>query len=629
MSGEGSFDVHEEGSRGLAAGSLSLASQRTSHGPTSSARVKDSEEIRIEEFVERILGAEFLCKGALSVLKVPNSRTRITRVAKGSSGKQNNARILALVQSRADTSQLFISKLYSEPDSRVSRTWKLRDLSSISVYHNPAETGLQRSSELSLTMDRRVYRFRVPSSTYYREFIGLLQDTCKFQYGKIPDFHKNRPLRLFSVPAALRLGNEAGSVSGTSQEEDTSNSGQWAARDASTTSSASASPQLIRSFEMLDLRNTVLANQSTSPGQVVDEDLSRLREREKLVEDRERLRQSEDDLEALNDVLNLMEYDWKTSSGTLLQRIRVARGVLEMEAAADVLAEGELSTEMEQLGKVARQIEEACQPPSGGSFSRIVHDVSGKTEAHIIHVENAKKLYETVNKVVQSTTLDEQEKRLVLDLKNSEENLFDNNQFVADAEDILCRSLLMKKSIEKSSPRLQTIAAARVGRKTVLDALGDVLDYALKSLRRRITWLASLDRAGSQEAISDSESIRAFRVLAFFISKERPLAFEEVVLTYHSRASMRTEQRYLSYSGDMPLDRTVNELWIDVEISERVLSSYLSGNLAIAGDYFECMVLDCLRAEFSFVSSLLDENKASCGFFETHPRRRPTGFQDE
>ncbi|KAJ8904102.1 hypothetical protein NDN08_000631 [Rhodosorus marinus] len=630
MSEERIFDVQEEGSRGSVEKSWSLGSQGASHRPTSSARVEDSEERGIEEFVERILGGEFICKGALYVLKVPNSGTRITRVAKGSTGKHNDARILTLVQSRADTSQLFINKLYSEPDGRVSRTWKLRDLSSISVYHNPTETAPQRSSELSLTMDRRVYRFRVPSSTYCRKFIGLLQDNCKFQYGKIPNFHKNRPLRLFVVPAALRPGNEAGPVPGTSKERDTSESGQWPTRDASTTSSASPSPQLVRSFEMLDLRNTVLANQSTTPGQVTDEEeLSRLRERERLVEDRERLRLSEDDMEALNDVLNLMQYDWKTSSGTLLQRIRVARGVLEMEAAADVLANDGLSSEMEQLGQVARQIEEACQPPSGGSYNRIVNDVSEKIEAHKIFLENVKKLYENVNKVVESTTLDEQEKRLVLDLKNSEGNLFDNNQFVLDAEDILCRSLLMKLSFEKSSPRLQTIAAAGVGRQAVLDSLGDVLDYALKSLRRRITWLASLDRAGSEEAVSDSENVRAFRVLAWFLSKERPVAFEEIILTYHSRASMRTEQRYLLYSVEMPLDRAVNELSIDVETSERVLSSYLSGNLAISGDNLERMVLGCLRAEFSFVSSLLDENNASCGFFEVPSSRKPVGFQDE
>jgi len=49
-----------------------------------------------------------------------------------------------------------------------------------------------------------------------------------------------------------------------------------------------------------------------------------------------------------------------------------------------------------------------------------------------------------VNKVVESTTLDEQESRLVLDLKSSEGNLFDSNPFVVDAQDILCRSLIMK-----------------------------------------------------------------------------------------------------------------------------------------------------------------------------------------
>mmetsp|Transcript_35839 Transcript_35839/g.143234 ORF Transcript_35839/g.143234 Transcript_35839/m.143234 type:complete len:120 (+) Transcript_35839:1548-1907(+) len=107
------------------------------------------------------------------------------------------------------------------------------------------------------------------------------------------------------------------------------------------------------------------------------------------MEDRERLRLSKDDMEAFNDVLNLLEYDWKTSSGTLLQRIRVAKGVLEMETAADVLADNGLSTELEQLGKVARQIEEACQPPSGGSYSRIIHNVSEKIEAHKTFVDNA------------------------------------------------------------------------------------------------------------------------------------------------------------------------------------------------------------------------------------------------
>uniref|UniRef100_A0A7S3EH25 Exocyst complex component Sec3 PIP2-binding N-terminal domain-containing protein n=2 Tax=Rhodosorus marinus TaxID=101924 RepID=A0A7S3EH25_9RHOD len=428
MSGDGISDVHEESSRGSVAKSWSLGSQGVSRRPTSSARVEDSEERSIEEFVERILGGEYICKGALSVLKVHNSGTRIIRVARGNSGKQNDARTLALVQSRSDTSQLFINKLYSEPDERVSRTWKLRDLSSIAVYHNPTEARPHRFSELSLTMDRRVYRFRVPSTTYCRKFIGLLQDNCKIQYGKIPDFQKNRPLRLFVVPAALRPGSVAEPKPGTSKERDSSESGQWPTRDASTSSSASPSPQLVRSFEMLDLRNTVLASQSTTPGQIADEEeISRLRERERIMEDRERLRLSKDDMEAFNDVLNLLEYDWKTSSGTLLQRIRVAKGVLEMETAADVLADNGLSTELEQLGKVARQIEEACQPPSGGSYSRIIHNVSEKIEAHKTFVDNAQELYETVNKVVESTTLDEQESRLVLDLKSSEGNLFDSN----------------------------------------------------------------------------------------------------------------------------------------------------------------------------------------------------------
>mmetsp|Transcript_35835 Transcript_35835/g.143213 ORF Transcript_35835/g.143213 Transcript_35835/m.143213 type:complete len:245 (+) Transcript_35835:490-1224(+) len=199
MSGDGISDVHEESSRGSVAKSWSLGSQGVSRRPTSSARVEDSEERSIEEFVERILGGEYICKGALSVLKVHNSGTRIIRVARGNSGKQNDARTLALVQSRSDTSQLFINKLYSEPDERVSRTWKLRDLSSIAVYHNPTEARPHRFSELSLTMDRRVYRFRVPSTTYCRKFIGLLQDNCKIQYGKIPDFQKNRPLVSYRV----------------------------------------------------------------------------------------------------------------------------------------------------------------------------------------------------------------------------------------------------------------------------------------------------------------------------------------------------------------------------------------------------------------------------------------------
>mmetsp|Transcript_35834 Transcript_35834/g.143210 ORF Transcript_35834/g.143210 Transcript_35834/m.143210 type:complete len:123 (+) Transcript_35834:2247-2615(+) len=115
----------------------------------------------------------------------------------------------------------------------------------------------------------------------------------------------------------------------------------------------------------------------------------------------------------------------------------------------------------------------------------------------------------------------------------------------------------MKSSVEKSSPRLQTIAAVGVGRQGVLDLLEDVVDYAWKSLRRRITWLASLDRTGSEEAIGDSENIQAFRVLAYFLFKQRPLAFEEIILTYHSRASMRTEQRYLAYISDRPLDHAV------------------------------------------------------------------------